>query len=79
MAKENDVLLQAGLARLAEALDHQWHIVVLEGQTEVGQLLAGYNGMTHAVAVMGGEWQRNQKGRHWVYLAGQSATAEGVE
>lgn len=78
MAKKNEAL-QEGLARLAAGLDHQWRIVVLENQTEDGPFLAGYNGMTHALVVMGGEWRRNEKGRHWVYLAGQSAKAEGVE
>lgn len=34
-----------------------------------------YAGMTSAFEAMGGEWQRDETGRHWVYLLGESAAA----
>ena len=34
-----------------------------------------YAGMTAAFEAMGGEWQRDETGRHWVYLLGESAAA----
>lgn len=36
-----------------------------------------YAGMTAAFEAMGGEWERNKEGRHWVYLLGASGMAGG--
>ncbi len=33
--------------------------------------------MTAAFEAMGGEWERNKDGRHWVYLLGASGMAGG--
>lgn len=91
MQKKNDVL-QAGLARFAEKLDQQWcfaqndlaarcavaDVAVTGGKREQTAFECAYEGMCVGFVALGGEWKRDAAGRHWVYLAGLSATAEGV-
>lgn len=84
MQKKNDVL-QAGLARFAEKLDQQWHFAQtdkavsrMNGGRDYSEFECAYEGMCVGFVALGGEWKRDAAGRHWVYLAGLSATAEGV-
>jgi hypothetical protein len=85
-------MLHAGLARLAEKLDAQWAVAqadkaarceggelsVTGGQMDATPFECSYEGMCVALVTMGGEWKRDAAGHHWVYLCGQSATAEAL-
>lgn len=79
-------MLQAGLARLAKKLDAQWAVAQTDksvsranGGRYFSKFEVAYEGMCVALVTMGGEWKRDAAGHHWVYLNGQSATAEEVD
>lgn len=78
------------LRGMAEKLDLQWAYAqrIAAEQQAAGTLAyddngepvpnmyqVAYAGMTSAFEDMGGEWQRDETGRHWVYLLGESAAA----
>lgn len=78
------------LRGMAEKLDMQWAYAqqVVAEQQAAGTLAydasgepvpnvyqVAYAGMTAAFEAMGGEWQRDETGHHWVYLLGESMAA----
>lgn len=78
------------LRGMAEKLDLQWAYAqrIAAEQQAAGTLAyddngepvpnmyqVAYAGMTSAFEAMGGEWQRDETERHWVYLLGESAAA----
>lgn len=84
--KKSDV--RSALRGMAEKLDMQWAYAqrIVAEQTVAGTLARDadgdplpnnaqicYSGMVSAFEAMGGEWERDKNGRHWVYLLGESA------
>lgn len=72
------------LRGMAEKLDLQWAYAQQaagtlayddNGEPVPNMYQVAYAGMTSAFEAMGGEWQRDETGHHWVYLLGESAAA----
>lgn len=78
------------LRGMAEKLDMQWAYAqqIVAEQQAAGTLTydangepvpnvyqVAYGGMTAVLEAMGGEWRRDEDGKHWVYLLGESAMA----
>ena len=87
--KKSDV--RSALRRMATKLDNQWAYAqqIVAEQVAAGTLARDadgdplpnnaqicYSGMVSAFEAMGGEWQRNEAGKHWVYFLGESSAGE---
>lgn len=79
MASNNKKInaLREGIGRLTEALDNQW-LFVYETANEESQSkrLLTYNHMLTVVELLGGDWKRDGKGKHKIFIAGVTDDTE---
>ena len=65
--------LRAGVVRLAGALDERYRIAIAFERTAD---IAYYDGMRKAILMLGGDWQRDENGKHKVFICGVGGKAE---
>lgn len=72
--------LASGLACLADALDAQFFATHMDGMSKKfhADALNHYEGMIRTLTQLGGEYKRDDNGKHTVILAGLFATAENL-
>lgn len=67
--------LRAGVVRLAGYLDERWKIVKNDPMTYKGANFVYYDGILKTVEMLGGDWQRDENGKHKVFIAGVGGKA----
>lgn len=75
MTKNDKTRMQQGLETLADCLNSKWftmHHPLLDEETRKAEE-ANYSGMIQTLAVLGGDYLRDEKGNHRVFLAGMSS------
>ena len=67
--------LRGHLGMLAFSMDSQWCVMHREDLPEPTRVCAEgqYQGMIFTLTVLGGDWKRDQNGKHRVFLAGLSS------
>lgn len=67
--------LRGHLSTLAFNMDSQWRVMHREDLPEPTRLYAEgqYQGMIFTLAALGGDWVRDAKGKHRVFLMGESS------
>ena len=75
MKKANVEQMKNGIGTLATSFDTQWFAMNCP-DLSADQLKASENiyiGMTRTLRFLGGDWKRDEKGHHRVFLAGMSS------
>ena len=72
---KNNKELRGKLASLAFGMDTQWCLMHGQDVGENTRIAAQgmYQGMIYALGVLGGDWKRDSKGKHRVFLQGESS------
>lgn len=67
--------LRRSLGTMACGMDTQWGIMHREDLPETTRLYAEgqYQGMLYTLCALGGDWLRDGKGKHRVFLQGESS------
>ena len=67
--------LRGRLGTLACNMDSQWCIMRREDLPELSRVCAEgqYQGMLFTLCALGGDWARDDKGKHRVFLMGESS------
>lgn len=67
--------LRGHLGMLAFSMDSQWFVMHREDLPEPTRVCAEgqYQGMIFTLTVLGGDWVRDAKGKHRVFLMGESS------
>ena len=67
--------LRGHLGTLSYGMDSQWCIMHREDLPEPTRVYAEgqYQGMLYTLSVLGGDWQRDESGKHRVFLQGESS------
>lgn len=67
--------LRGHLGMLAFSMDSQWCVIHRQDVAESARLYAEgqYQGMIFTLTVLGGDWVRDAKGKHRVFLMGESS------
>lgn len=71
MANNNKKIsaLREGIGRLTAALDERW--VIIQAFPEYSTANSTYySGLTKVIELLGGDWQRDENGKHKVFIAG---------
>ena len=75
MTKVNKTQMQIGVGVMADCMDTQWVLMhstsLSEEERRVSE--AKYCGMIQMLTVLGGDYLRDDKGRHRLFLAGLSS------
>lgn len=75
MTKANKTQMQIGVGVMADCMDAQWVLMrstsLSEDERRVSE--AKYCGMIQMLTVLGGDYLRDDKGRHRLFLAGLSS------
>lgn len=75
MASNNKKInaLREGIGRLTESLDNNWNWMKINfnsGRSENAPVYASYQAMLRTIELLGGDWKRDENGRHRVFIAG---------
>ena len=75
MASNNKKInaLREGIGRLTESLDDDWNWMKINfnsGRSENTPVYASYQAMLRTIELLGGDWKRDENGRHRVFIAG---------
>lgn len=75
--KERINELREGIGRLTEALNNQWLFAYKTANEESqSKRLLIYNHMLTVVELLGGDWKRDEKGKHKIFIAGVTDDTE---
>lgn len=69
--------LREGIGRLTKSLDNNWNWMKTNfnsGRSENTPVYASYQAMLRTIELLGGDWKRDENGKHKVFIA--SATCE---
>ena len=71
--------LREGIGRLAASLNEEW--VLIRNLTGDAQSIvrSQYYSKLKAVELLGGDWKRDENGKHKIFIAGVTAPAEEFE
>lgn len=75
MASNNKKInaLREGIGRLTESLDNNWNWMKINsnsGRSENIPVYASYQAMLRTIELLGGDWKRDENGKHRVFIAG---------
>lgn len=81
MASNNKKInsLREGIGRLTESLDNNWNWMKRNsnsGRSENTPIYASYQAMLRTIELLGGDWKRDENGRHRVFIAGVTAATD---
>ena len=62
--------LREGIGRLTAALDERWALITTVSERSVEVNYTYYFGLTKAIELLGGDWKRDENGKHRVFIAG---------
>ncbi len=62
--------LRKGIGRLTAALDERWALITTVSERSVEVNYTYYFGLTKAIELLGGDWKRDENGKHRVFIAG---------
>ena len=71
--------LREGIGRLTEHLDVNWKWMKnnFNGErNEMTPVYASYQAMLKTIELLGGDWQRDENGKHKIFIAGVTAATE---
>lgn len=71
MANNNKKIsaLREGICRLTAALDERWAIIQAFPEYSTANSTY-YSGLTKVIELLGGDWQRDENGKHKVFIDG---------
>ena len=70
--------LRAGAVRLAEWLDNNYYWISRNdfvSSKEKGEAMYSYDMVLNTIEMLGGDWQRDENGKHKVFIAGVGGKA----
>lgn len=70
MEQTSNIELQNKLNELAGSLDSQWNYFIDNSLQDTHPANDFYRGMIQTLTLLGGKWERDEKGHHKVYLFG---------
>lgn len=79
MANKKEKELRAGVIRVVNWLDNNWHFIKtndFESDKEAVNSTVAYYSVCHTIEMLGGDWQRDENGKHRVFIAGVGGKAE---
>lgn len=81
MASNNKKInaLREGIGRLTESLDNNWNWMKINfnsGRSENTPVYTSYQAMLRTIELLGGDWKRDENGKHKIFIAGVTATTE---
>lgn len=65
--------LREGIGRLIESLDNNWNWMKINsnsGRSENAPVYASYQAMLRTIELLGGDWKRDENGKHKIFIAG---------
>lgn len=71
--------LRAGIVRVASYLDNNWYWIKTKdfvSDKEAIDSTAAYYAVCHTIEMLGGDWRRDENGKHKVFIAGVGGKAE---
>lgn len=71
--------LRAGVVRLAGWLDNNYYWISRNdfvSSEEEGEAMHSYDMVLNTIEMLGGDWQRDENGKHKVFIAGVGGRAE---
>ena len=71
--------LREGIGRLTESLNNNWNWMKINsnsGRSENTPVYASYRAMLRTIELLGGDWKRDENGRHKVFIAGVTDATE---
>ena len=82
MASNNKKInaLREGIGRLTNHLDNNWwyinNMMKDESEEKVKGCINAYTNTLVAVELLGGDWKRDENGKHKIFIAGVTAATE---
>lgn len=78
MASNNKKInaLREGIGRLTAALDERWSIIQAIPECCTTADTTYYSGLTKTIELLGGDWKRDENGKHKIFIAGVTAAMD---
>ena len=79
MNSKKEKELQAGILRVVSWLDNNWQWVKtnnFESEERVMDAMEVYYTVINTIQMLGGDWQRDENGKHKVFICGVGGKAE---
>ena len=67
--------LRSGVVKLSGVLDERYNILKHASGLDRSIESTYYQGLTKAIEILGGDWQRDENGKHKVFIAGVGGKA----
>lgn len=79
MSSKKEKELRAGVMRIVSWLDNNWrwiHTNDFENEEKTMDAVEVYHTVLNTIEMLGGDWQRDENGRHKVFIVGVGGKAE---
>lgn len=79
MSSKKEKELRAGVMRIVSWLDNNWrwiHANDFENEEKAMDAVEVYHTVLNTIEMLGGDWQRDENGRHKVFIVGVGGKAE---
>lgn len=70
--------LRKGVGRLTAALNERWAIIQAFPEYSTANSTY-YSGLTKTIELLGGDWQRDENGKHKVFIAGVTCEVDNED
>ncbi len=71
--------LREGIGRLTDALDERWSIIKSLPRCCAEVDTTYYSGLTKTIELLGGDWQRDENGKHKIFIAGVTCEVDNED